>query len=236
MSIIGKPILLKPSKYQTGAIVSFADGDGHKLKNLTININSIQSGSGTPSPDNVRPISGWMGANIVVSPTLNAGDGTTYAISWQTEAGTVYGGILDVTMGILTVDKVLLSGNYYYSTRTATYDQGRFVYTVGTIKPTTIISSHFSMSAPSGTVGRCSHTANGIYFNAPHNAFADTTNDAVAQWIAENQVQFVSMLETPVTYQLTSVEILSLFGQNNIWADTGDVSVTYQKQSMFYLS
>ena len=32
---------------------------------------------------------------------------TTYPITWETEAGTVYGGTLDVVSGVLTVDKKL---------------------------------------------------------------------------------------------------------------------------------
>lgn len=41
-------------------IVSFqADAKGVPLKSLTATINPKQSGSGDPSPDNVRPISGW---------------------------------------------------------------------------------------------------------------------------------------------------------------------------------
>ena len=41
-------------------LISISDGaDGLPLKNLTINIEPMQSGSGTPSPTNIRPISGW---------------------------------------------------------------------------------------------------------------------------------------------------------------------------------
>lgn len=35
-------------------------------------------------------------------------------------------------------------------------------------------------------------------------------------------------LATPVEYQLTPIEVRSQLGSNNIWADTGDVSVTYK--------
>lgn len=44
----------------SGAVASFTDGaDGLPIKSLTFGIEPIQSGSGDPSPDNVRPISGW---------------------------------------------------------------------------------------------------------------------------------------------------------------------------------
>jgi hypothetical protein len=47
------------------AIATFTDGaDGIPVKALTVDITPVQSGSGAPSPDNVRPISGWTGCNI----------------------------------------------------------------------------------------------------------------------------------------------------------------------------
>ncbi|MBR2716200.1 MAG: hypothetical protein IKD79_00500 [Oscillospiraceae bacterium] len=84
----------------SGAVASFSDGaEGLPVKDLLVNIEPVQEGSGDPAPDNVRPISGWTGANIVVSPTEDAEDGTTYNLDWTDEAGTIYGGTLDVTTG-----------------------------------------------------------------------------------------------------------------------------------------
>ena len=98
-----------PTDTVSGAVASFADGgDSLPVKDLTIGIEPVQSGSGDPSPTNIRPISGWTRANI------NA-NGTTYPITFPTEAGTVYGGTLDVTTGVLTVDKniITLRGGFY---------------------------------------------------------------------------------------------------------------------------
>ncbi len=48
----------------SGDIASFADGaDGMPIKHLIANIEAVQSGTGDPSPDNVRPITGWTGLN-----------------------------------------------------------------------------------------------------------------------------------------------------------------------------
>ena len=44
---------------------------------------------------------------------------------------------------------------------------------------------------------------------------------------AMSGVQLVYELATPQTYQLTPTEVTTLLGDNTIWADTGDVSVTY---------
>lgn len=49
----------------SGSIASFADGaDGVPVKDLVVNISPVQSGTGDPSPTNIRSISGWTEANI----------------------------------------------------------------------------------------------------------------------------------------------------------------------------
>lgn len=54
---------------------------------------------------NICPITGRTGANVYVSPTENVADATTYAVDWTSEAGTVYGGTVDIVSGVLTVDR-----------------------------------------------------------------------------------------------------------------------------------
>ena len=50
------------------AVASFTDGaDNIPVKSLTVEIEPVQSGTGDPSPENVRPISGWTGANVSVT-------------------------------------------------------------------------------------------------------------------------------------------------------------------------
>ena len=79
-------------KSASGSIASFTDGgDNLPMKSLKVNIVPKQSGSGDPSPSNVRPISGWdavdtnkMGVNLfpnthdVQSTTVN---GVTFDIT-----------------------------------------------------------------------------------------------------------------------------------------------------------
>jgi len=56
------PVILETA---SGAIASFDDGaDGMPVKKLVAQIEPVQEGTGDPSPDNVRPISGWTGAEI----------------------------------------------------------------------------------------------------------------------------------------------------------------------------
>ena len=50
----------------SGAVASFTDGaDGIPMTDLVVSIEPQQSGSGDPSPTNIRPISGWTACNVV---------------------------------------------------------------------------------------------------------------------------------------------------------------------------
>ena len=283
----------------SGSVASFADGaDDIPIKSVVVNIEPVQSGSGDPSPDNVRPISGWTGAQVVragknlwdeeyrvgfynangvffantsgyfsnknpipVKPNSEYAlcikgasnqtfyipmyyrDGTfksrlanslvdgvrtitipedvyfigfsteafygttynhdisinypatdhdyhsftgndTYPITFPSEAGTVYGGELDVTNGVLTVDRAFIA-SYNGETLPSEWISDRDKYVAGT---------------------------------------APTTG-----------AQVVYKLATPVTYTLTPTEIKSLLGDNNVWADAGDTEVIYRADPNLYI-
>lgn len=51
-------------KTVSGNPVVITDADGQNAENVTVHIEPIQSGSGTPSPTNIRPISGMTDINI----------------------------------------------------------------------------------------------------------------------------------------------------------------------------
>lgn len=64
----------------------------------------------------------------------------------------------------------------------------------------------------------------------------DYFNKNQTEWKAlALDVQVVLPLATPITYHLTPQEITTLLGQNNIWADTGDMSVTYRADTKLYI-
>lgn len=63
----------------SGSVANFSDGaDDMPMSELMADIVPVQSGSGNPAPDNIRPISGWTGVNVTrarknlltVQPTL----------------------------------------------------------------------------------------------------------------------------------------------------------------------
>ena len=60
-----------------------------------------------------------------------------------------------------------------------------------------------------------------------------TSLDAVKAYFAD--LVIVYPLETPIEIQLTPHEVNSLLGQNNIFVDTGDVSVEYRADTRLYI-
>ena len=209
----------------TGSIASFVTLRAAPLKELVVDIEPVQSGSGGPSPDNVRPISGWTGAKIWVDDTHDTSAQADYNISWQTEAGTVYGGTLTVNedgSGVLAVDleygsKLLSAYDQKYSGET--YDLYVFNDFVSAI-PAVNNMQKCNIAPYSNTTGQSLHfyiaSNKKMQIYLPHDIDLTTTVEAVCE------------LATPITYQLTAQQVIdALQGQNYVWADTGDVSVTY---------
>lgn len=225
-----------PTDSASGAVASFTDGaDDIPLKSLVVGINPVQSGEGDPSPDNVRPISGWTGM------TVNA-NGTEIPISWENEAGIIYSGTLDVTNGILTVNRKRV----VYDGTNATWR----LYTVnGVIRMQTqvgdmlnvggityngeyVVIGNIGKTQREDAVGVVRNYQNRLWYYPP--AGIDTVESFNA-WLADNNLEVVYLLAEPITYQLTPHEVKSLFGQNTIYADTGDTSVEYRADIQRYI-
>lgn len=350
-------------KTASGSVASFSDGAALPVKDLTAQIVAQQSGSGDPSPSNIRPITGlskmtvtrtgknlwsfgdftgyasyrvdttnWRsnsvtfsgvttstGATVIVTYvpnlsivrrefpitmlpiTVNFGNspyitfsvngladgesltnvqlefgstatdyepyaGETYTVNWQTEAGTVYGGMLDVTTGLLTMDygfaetntngefvryipgqeptlsaTVFFSGTSYayYSlplTRNpvaSTVNQlAKCNYYVEQASQVPSSDNHFTIRVNEPTYARLTFVQTSI----PNWGVGETSAERgqyVKDYFAEQTtngkpLQVAWKLSSPVTIQLTDTEVATLRGQNNIWANTGDISVTYR--------
>ena len=181
---------------------------------------------------NICPISGWTGCEVVVSPTQDAQDGTTYPISWQTEAGTVYGGTVDLVTGELVVDKAMIvldgteSGWSAYGT-----DSTFWIFVDGkkagwqTSKCNEFNNVNYAWALSDYGV-YCDYTSdNRCYFRQP-NASIVTLAD-FKTWLSQNPIQLCYELATPQTYQLTPVQVACLLGQNNVWNNISNTTVAY---------
>ena len=221
----------------TGDVVQFDVITGASITSLSATITPTQSGSGDPSPSNVRPITGLTGLSVYVSPTQDQQDATTYAIDWTSEAGTVYGGTLDVVTGELVVNKasVNLNPSWYWFVGNTQPSGMTVVSTTGF--PSHVVGgeicSHYKRSTTPYIVdlslGEFITAATSAYF-----CFKDSSGGTAdefkeyltAQATAGTPVQVVYELATPLTYQLTPQEVEALVGTNNVWSSSGDVSVT----------
>ena len=184
--------------------------------------------------------------------------GTTYPVSWESEAGTVYGGTLDMTNGVLTVDRVgytvteLTDGwvlrnsgggsadPYWCVIRNASAAEA-IANTPNNGDGNGILShGMWRYNAPGW---RAYYRSSGTYSGTCFVLIGDTetpldTTEAVNAFIASlsSPLQVVYKIKTPITYQLTPTEVRTLLGENNIFADTGDiVNLEYRADTKLYI-
>lgn len=333
----------------SGAIASFEDGaDGMPLKSLTVNIEPVQEGSGDPSPENVRPITGWTGCNVtrtgknlwkpfdsqtingvtltvdddggcsltgtatanaifvmpvtilsgsyylsahnsdivgasvrlmLVSNTggadkqiylsvanaaapitldteynqlrirVNAGAASTstkfypqlelgstgtayepfvandiYPITFPASAGTVYGGSLDVTTGVLTVDRASVT-----ITDASVLTMGE---NIAYFRPTPRPVYPALIPPISDAVAYVTITSN------QYIRFNDVLDDETAEAYLTRHGGSITVVYrvAPIVYDLSDIpEITTLLGANNIWADCGAVTVEYPADTKLYI-
>jgi len=349
-----------------GSVAAFPDGaDDVAIKSLVAEITPVQSGSGDPSPSNVRAISGWTGmtvahsgtnlldgiswtsgvisANGVISTSTTsefqysglipvesgetykfvyynyvgtnsrihgydasgtwveqigvftgagshadtitipsgvtqiristgkpyrtnigllsiASETTTIPISWQTQAGTIYGGTLDVVSGVLTVKGVLhtLTGqeNFALATNSRRFHKAftaleweRANTVLSTQNQSNSVCSHATyLTGATGTATPADYRisadpnldyANAIVFYDSQSEFADAAAFnayLAAQYANGTPVQLYYELATPLApIQLSPTEIKTLLGGNTIYTDAGAVSVEYVADTKLYI-
>lgn len=330
-------------KSVSGDFIHITDGAGLiPVKDLKIGIDAVQSGSGDPSPENVRPITGWTGAKVNVnginqwdeewevggysSSTGNAWstndrirskstkpinclpnmayylkassnvqmfyydaedkyisasvsgydavyttppnchyirfattavygtaykndisinypatetdyhayEGHAYEVTWEDEAGTVYGGTLDVTTGELVVTHKLCNlADLTWKQYTADDANHSFYATPPSdIKPSTGssyvidgISSSYTIRHFSSVSVWKTHDKAICQVADPQRFIVRDTDYSDATTFANNleNAQICYTLDTPVSYTIDPTEVLTLLGENNIFADTGAV-------------
>lgn len=168
----------------------------------------------------------------------HAYNGNTYAVDWTSEAGTVYGGTLDVVTGVLTVTrKTLIADGTQNIVSTSS---NRFFILVSDAKvvnasnQTTYagvvcdrLPSKTWASLVNGGIGCSPVWGQGVGFKNPDITTAADWNT----YFTNNPTQFSYELATPLTYQLTGQEVEALVGTNNVWSTGDSVSVTYTKDT-----
>lgn len=308
------------------------------LRNLVIDVTPVQSGSGDPSPTNVRLISGWTGSKIVrtgknlldavavvegaidengdvvpstttkisplirvksntdyvlsgisgtnvrwkyfrsdgsfigqsetlgltmttpadcvslrlqaandtwgvvanwqfeegATPTSYEAFGTTYVVSWQSEAGTVYGGILvdngdgtwtmtETYIGARVKDfgwtRAQVSGASFY--RFWVYFDEKSVGLDNIICEALQRSDADTLANMADNSIRSAVTSNAVSIRA--DAFS-TVEELTDTTTGIGNAVIVYELATPQTYILTAESVRATIGQNNIFADVGNIN------------
>lgn len=201
----------------------------------------IESGSSattwTPYA-NICPIGGWTGCNVYISPTTTPADATVYPCVWQDEAGTVYGGRIDIASGWMEVTHI---------TKTFDGTEAYFPSYWGSMYVVQLNNEHYngalkcSIADPVNTLagprdGKCyaeynalnNRTSVGFGFAFAYATPADFAAVVADLYSAGTPVQVTLSLGSPQYYQVPAVNIFTLDGNNYIWTDCGnEITASY---------
>lgn len=218
----------------SGNPASFSDGaDDVPVKELTVAIDTVQEGSGTPSVENPRLFVPKTGV------TITHNNKAPLVIPFGTAAGDVYGGTLNVTTGELTVTHAFVEFDGTESWGTSWGDTNPAFYCILPSQSGIASGGVFSLFnyvniwSGGGNNGAEieKQTANTRiyvrYDDMPQTV--EAWKQQLAAWkTAQTPLQAVYPLAEPITYRISENEVKTLLGANNIACDTGDVSVTYR--------
>lgn len=211
--------------------------------NDTLVLDNIQLEAGSTATEyapysNICPITGHTQA-VVNRTDGNGGNLQSITIPL---GDTVYGGTLDVTNGVLTVDRAMVDLGTKSWSKVANNNYANFscrnyftdaVYNA--YVPTFICSIY-----KSGANNTVSPTEDNYAWLNPQKVLRikDLSKDSLTAeefTTAMSGVQLCYELANPITVPLTANQMTTLLGINNVWSDSGDVSVDYRADIQLYI-
>jgi len=166
-----------------------------------------------------------------------------HAFDWAEAAGTVYGGVLDATTGVLTVDRVAvdlgtLEWKIYASSLSPYFWAAASTLGVKYVGPfsTTIYpvlcTNYKTVKRTTDTFVDGSICLDGNAERVTQIQIKDLAYaDADAFAAAMSGVKLVYELAEPLVYRLTPEEMIAAAGENGVGSDmNGDVTVRYMKR------
>lgn len=165
--------------------------------------------------------------------------GNTYSVNWETEAGAVYGGSLDVVSGKLVVDRAIkefANASVWGTINTSNI----FRYSNVTPLPKTVPNT-VAVNAISNELSVTRYRYEVMKENYPSLSVDETgrmyiaisndisTKEDLSTWLMANPLQVCYEIAEPFEIQLTPQEVKTILGANNIWCDSGDVTAEYWK-------
>jgi hypothetical protein len=282
----------------SGSVASFDDGGNDMpLKSCIVSIEPVQSGSGDPSPSNVRPISGWTECNLTRTgkniaqltygnqvPSINTGEmvsangwssqfiiiekSLNYCFSLNENPTTkeyyilYYGkdkNYLGYTIKPTYTGYSLNTSPYWENTKYIKFRLGdtdqsslRVQLEVGSTatdyEPYQANTYNIEFPSEAGTVyGGTLDVTNGVLTVTDGYIASYNGETLPSTWISSMDVyaegttpttgaEVVYKLATPQTYNVTPTEIKTLLGINNIFADCGDADVEYVRDATLIIN
>lgn len=172
---------------------------------------------------NISPISGYSEVNI-------ERDGDTYTIELD---GTIYGGILDVTNGVLTVDRTIVE---YDGSVDESWDGNNDIHGISIpsdcqIEQTPISDAFRGVSPRAYTQVNVGEIALNPSYTNINLRYIEDGLSVWKDYLSNNPLQVCYELATPLTIQLTPTQIQMLENTNNISTDGTNMQLKYQPKN-----
>ena len=210
------------TKSASGSVATFNTALAMPLASCNIAVNAYQEGSGDPSPSNVRAIHGFSEVNVTANNVV-------YTIQLGQE---VYGAEVDVVNGVAHVTHKIV-------------DLGSLTWVASEGFHYAVINNGIYGTNLKAAKAICDHykIVRGQDFSTTNNAFCYGLNNRAQLWVNDSNLNSLSAsdfktaisntfvvyeLATPFDIQLTPQQIETLIGNNTIFADTGDIDLTYK--------
>lgn len=223
----------------SGNPATFSDADAANIKALSVTLTPTQSGSGDPSPTNIRPISSVSSVSVTRTGQNGANSQTvTVQLTDGSNPLTVYGGTLNVTTGELAVthqhfltsnmdfwgDSVSVNNHWRFYTRAFDIcrEKSADVWCDKSVYAWPYASDQNAVYFLIGEGG-----SRGSFF-VRKDLLSDGTVASGSAYLRANAIEVVAPLTVPVTYQLTPQQLATLHGYNAVSTDAASVSVTYK--------
>lgn len=238
-----------PTDTASGNPANFPDGaKDAPVISLKLPVSPVQEGSGTPGPENLRPISECEEVNLYHSGADTA-DYETIPVSVKSAAGPVYGGTADAAAGTMTIDRVLLTldGSMEWSVYSSGGTQKGFLLAAAKAGLDDAMAGTNSVTAPyvlcsllpnsvghsTWARGYCGMQNKNIWFGFTAEDFDGVT--AFKTYANKHPIQMVLPVETPSVVRVSPRQITTFYGENNFWVDAGDVEVEYRADLELYI-
>ena len=240
-----------PDTTITGQIISIDNSlNNNYINSLIINTSYEQSGTGTASINNIRPIIGYSEINTYVSSSPQIDEATIYTTNLS-HIDKIYGSNIDIINGKITIlrETHVLTGDeawrLYNNTRrfiltiddALSYGWHKWKVTDGIENVSAAVSSHGRyVTGSTLNTDSCNFRLyqDTIALYDPKNTFADLNTFKQYlkdQYINGTPLQISYLIEKPITYTINKTNIQLLTGINYIQSNNRNITLNYTTNS-----